>query len=108
MKKLSWNREELVKRSESLWFWKVPVIFGVKKDDKSHILTYQDDTFNKLVTFSFQKVQSCFSNHINILTSNSSLVSFPFTHVALAVGDARRCPDSSRLCTGVWYKEKNN
>lgn len=62
----------------------------------------------KLVTFSFQKVQNCFSNHINALTSDCSLVSFPFIHVTLAVGDARRCPESSRLCTGVWYKEKKN
>lgn len=37
-----------------------------------------------------------------------SLVSVPFTYVALAVGAARRCPDSSRLCTGVWYKENKN
>lgn len=90
IEKLSWIREELTKWSESSWFWKVPVVFGVKKDDQSHTLTYQDDTFNKLVTFSFQKVQNCFGNHINIFPSNGSLVSFPFTHVGTKKNEWRK------------------
>lgn len=41
-----------------------------------------------------------------MLASNGSWINFPFTNVALAVGDVGRCPDSSGLCPGVQHKEK--
>ena len=107
--KLWWNREGLAKGSESSWFWNVAFVFGGKQDNGRWILSDQEDPFNKLLTFSSQKVQNYFSNHSNMLTSSCSWINFNFgTVVALAMGDAGRYPDSSRLCPRVWYKEKRN